>query len=308
MINEYTGWKINMNYDELLNTNPNPILADLITFFSGSGSREKNSAGNLYKAVNELKEIISLSPVPKGMLNLLDKLNLKIKEKDFYAAKSTVENSLKKAKPLMGYDDIQKKIDRIYNLISEAEDANEEDPHEKALFLLSELAYINKSAYTPLSEIKNELSTEVFNLYVTFRTTGCVKGDGWAFGIFGNMPQLVPFIPESMNILGYKKTAKAVSDVINVFPEETCFLFDDNDYTDVLNFIENPKRKVSNPKLEKYTKEERETFCSNYHDSLCKLEDAGSEILSDEPNKLYTYFDNNSDVKVWKKIRSGAIK
>lgn len=288
---------------EFLNINPNPTLGTLLTQFE-SEKNSNQSNPSLSDLVEDLKQELAKLSLPNGVVNLIEQLQQQLKEKDFFEARDKIKNGLKRIKLIKNNDEIQEKIRVLYNQVLKEIDLEfETTPHENALFLLSDLIYLNESIYTPLSDIKNELSSEAFTLYITFQTVGCVNGDGWTFGIFGNMPQLVPYLPDEFEKLGYKKVPEAIRNTINVFPENTNFLFDNEEYIDVLNFMENSRRKVDNPKLKKYTKKEREQFCSNYHNSLKQIENIEDEIWSgtNEWKGIIRYYNDNLEKRIWKK-------
>lgn len=285
-----------MNYKnpkyQFLNENPNPNLEELLLQFKTKKKEPCEVISNLKTKVSSLK-------VSKKIFELIEKLDREITNEKIFEAGYTLKAI--KTYPLFKGDlELRKCFQEIHQLI----DGYHMSPIEKALFLLCDLIFLHKSIYTPLTTIKDELSSEAFILYVTFQTIGCVNGDGWAYGVFGNMPQLVPYIPDSLEELGYKKVPEAIRNTVSVFPEHTNFLFDDEECIDVLNFIENPRRKIDNPnpKLEKYTKEEREQFCRNYHHSLEKIEEVEDEIWNenDEWSAVFKYYNDNLDKKIWK--------
>ncbi|WP_196892179.1 hypothetical protein [Aureivirga marina] len=278
----------------------NPTLEDLlIPFLEKEKSNAIQNPSILFK---ELENDLIRMDIPKGILNFVRKINVESESNNLFKIKEQLK-ILKKIKLLKSKNQINQKIQNLIKVINQKiEEKYKISPYEKALFSLSELLFSEHSIYTPLEEFKNILTEEAFTLYISFQTIGNVNSDGWAFGIFGNMPQLVPFIPESFEKLGYSKIPQAIRETIHVFPKNTKFLFDNQEYIDVLNFIENPKRKINNPKLEKFSTEERKQFSQNYHNSLDEIEKVESEIWNQnsEWEHVFNYYNQNLKKKVWK--------
>ena len=274
-----------------LNTNPNPSLGDLIRQFQ---LPKKNPT----TVLRNFRDEISALKIPMELNKLIKTFEQQLSQKELFESKYTLK-AIKNAAVFKTKKKLQNHFYALHQLIDEAYNNT---PHDEALFLLCDLIFLNHSIYTPLSKIKEQVTIPVFNLYIGFQTIGCVNGDGWAFGIFGNMPQMVPYIPDTMQLLGYPKVAQAVTDAINVFPKEAEFLFDNQKYIDVLNFIENPRHPLETSLLNQYSQEERQTMNEQYTNALHHIEEVEDEIWNGEGEwaGLIQYYDENLEEKIWR--------
>lgn len=174
---------------------------------------------------------------------------------------------------------------------------------EEALFKISDKIFIEES----IEEIKNKTTLEAFAIFIGVQTIGCWKSGGWAIEIFGNYPEIVPYIPSAMKSLQLENVAKLVEKTIHLFPEETDFTKNDQDYCDVINFLEGHYRFIKNKeKFEKYSSEEKSQIRENYRNAIEKLEKEVDQIWGyNAPNQegwgnIIYFLKNNLNVKIWK--------
>lgn len=123
---------------------------------------------------------------------------------------------------------------------------------------------------------KEKVSREVFNLYIAYLAMSIWKGDGWG-SVFAENHALVPYLAEAMNAVGLSGISKAVEQTVSTFPVWTDFSDGETIY-DIINFMENPRRKIDNEVLLKISREEREQMCSNYKDALHELDELASPL------------------------------
>ena len=127
-----------------------------------------------------------------------------------------------------------------------------------------------------IDKIKDEVSPETFTFHVAVNMIGNWKGDGWDF-IFYEGRALLPYIPDTLSKLGLVEIKDAFEQTLSVFPD---FASDCNEevYTDVMNFLINPRFKVADERLNAIPKEERTALSRAYHKGVQRLDDL-SEML-----------------------------
>ncbi|WP_264551879.1 hypothetical protein [Flavobacterium sp. N2038] len=174
---------------------------------------------------------------------------------------------------------------------------------EEALLEISDEISIKES----IGEIKNKATLEAFTIFIGVQTIGCWKSGGWATGIFGNYPEIVPYIPSAMKSLQLENVAQLVEKAIHLFPEKTDFTENDQDYCDVINFLEGHDRFIKNKqKFEQYSSEEKSQIRENYHNAIEKLEKEVDPIWGyDAPNQegwgnIIHFLKSNLNAKIWK--------
>ena len=174
---------------------------------------------------------------------------------------------------------------------------------EKALLEISDKVFINE----PIREIKDKATFEAFTIFIGVQTIGCWKSDGWDTGIFGNFPEIVPYIPEVMKTLQLENIAKLVEETIHSFPEGTDFTKRDQDYCDVMIFLEGQDRFIKDKqKFEHYSSDEKSQIREKYHKAIEKLDlEVDSLWGYDAPNlegwgNIVNFLKNNLEAKIWK--------
>jgi len=248
---------------------------------------------DILDSLEEIKNHFEKERFPKQMSGILDGLEKEWKAKDYYAAMDRVKyqllkNKLIKNKPviLAIVQDIAKvvakKKEEIYKMTAE----------ELALMDVSEYFIEQEKVYHNLEELKDKIAPEIFNLFVVFQVDGIVQGDGWGIGLFGNTPQFVPYVFQAFKAVGLDDLANDIQSAIHAFPPKTTFNNQEDAYIDVLNFIENPRRKITNTELLNYTKEEREKYHLAYNHALYDLEET-LQLQVDFWDIVKTYFHQN---------------
>ena len=116
----------------------------------------------------------------------------------------------------------------------------------------------------PIEKIKDEVSPETW------------KGDGWDF-IFYEGRALLPYIPDTLSRLGLGEIKEAFEQTLSVFPDfaSDC---DEEVYTDVANFLINPRFKVADERLNAIPKEERTALSRAYHKGVQRLDDLSEKL------------------------------
>lgn len=127
-----------------------------------------------------------------------------------------------------------------------------------------------------IEKIKDEVSADVFTFHVAVNMIGNWKGDGWDF-IFYEGRALLPYIADTLSRLGLREIKDAFEETLSVFPD---FASDCNEevYTDVMNFLINPRFKVADERLNAISKEERTTLSEAYHKGVQSLDDLSEKL------------------------------
>ena len=102
------------------------------------------------------------------------------------------------------------------------------------------------------------------------------KGDGWDF-IFYEGRALLPYIPDTLSRLELGEIKDAFEQTLSVFPG---FASDCNEevYTDVMNFLINPRFKVADERLNAISKEEQTALSKAYHKGVQRLDDLSEKL------------------------------
>ena len=173
---------------------------------------------------------------------------------------------------------------------------------EKALLEINDRVFLKE----PIVKIKNKTTPEAFTIFIGCQTIGCWQSDGWEVGIFGNFPEIVPYIPEVMKILQFENIAELVEEVVHSFPEGTDFTKNDQAYCDVINFLEGHDRFIKEKqKFEKYSPDEKSQIREKYRNAVEKL-DKEAELLwgyKSAPaggwSNIIDFLKNNINAKIW---------
>lgn len=155
-------------------------------------------------------------------------------------------------------------LDEVVN-ISLAENNGTDESLVNGFFFLNDVLNFSIDS---VSNLQAKCTPETFAIYVCFQTIGCWQSGGLAIGVFGNFPQLVPYIPKIVSEIGYQDIGKAIQNIIKVFPKQTNFSQNDTLYCDILNFMENPRRKTTHALLQAITAGEKQRYHQKYIETL----------------------------------------
>lgn len=140
-----------------------------------------------------------------------------------------------------------------------------------------------------IEEIKNKISSECFTFHIAVNMIGNWQGEGWYY-IFAEGRQLLDYIEDTLDKLGLIELKEAFNNTISLFPS-FAKNSDEDTYIDVINFLQNPRFKVNDKRLNDISQEDRKILSSKYHDSINKLDDLS--------NSIWSY---NSDADGWRNI------
>lgn len=127
-----------------------------------------------------------------------------------------------------------------------------------------------------LENIKKEVSDETFVFHITVNLIGNWKSNGWHY-ILAEGNELVPYIYDTLSKLGLDELKNAFEDVLSVFTDLTknC---DEDTHIDIINFLSNPRFKVSNERLNNINKEERKQMSNKFNNAVFKLDEISEKI------------------------------
>lgn len=123
-----------------------------------------------------------------------------------------------------------------------------------------------------LSEIKEQVSSELFILHIGMNMIGNWQGEGW-WGVISEQPELVPFIPTVLDSFGLHDLKTAFENSIMIFPEYTVFSNGGRAYCDIINFLKNVRFKVSDERLNNIAPEKRAEMVNSIHERIDILEE-----------------------------------
>lgn len=141
-----------------------------------------------------------------------------------------------------------------------------------------------------LDDIKEKVSKELFNLHIGINMIGIWKSEGWD-SIIGEQADFIPYIPVVLQELELCDVQDAFENVISLFPEETVFKSDNEEYYDIYNFFTSFSHKVQNETLKAIAPEKRR--------EMVKLMRQKVSLL-DELTERYWSADSEADG--WKQI------
>jgi hypothetical protein len=176
-----------------------------------------------------------------------------------------------------------------------------EDTTADGFFFLEEFLTLNKE---PLDVLQLECTPETFAINVLLKTITCCQGGGLAVGVLGNYPQLACYLPKAATQIGHTELGTAIQKVIDVFPKLTNFLHKDALYCDILNFMENPNRKITRPLLQGISEEEKQNYHQKYMQALevaeLLIEKQWYYPVKNEYQKLKEYYQVHKEKLVFK--------
>lgn len=141
-----------------------------------------------------------------------------------------------------------------------------------------------------LDDIKEKVTVELFNLHIGINMIGIWKSEGWD-SIIGEQTDFVPYISTVLQELELCDVRDAFENVIALFPEETVFNSDNEEYYDIYNFFTSFSHKARNEKLKAVTPEKRR--------EMVKLMRQRVSLLDALTEK---YWGDDSEMAGWKRV------
>lgn len=132
-----------------------------------------------------------------------------------------------------------------------------------------------------LEDIKGNVESELFYLHVGINMIGIWKSEGWS-GIIGEQADLIPYIPTVLLKLNLPDVRKAFEDVIKLFPDDTVYKSDSEEYYDIYNFYNILSYKVQNEKLKVIAPEKRREMVKLMRNKMKILEELTQQYWSDD--------------------------
>lgn len=155
-------------------------------------------------------------------------------------------------------------------------------------------------------EIKNKVSSKLFNVFVGMDMIGVWQGDGW--GCIFEGADTLPYIPQAIDLFGTSKMKKAFLSVFELYQDIMTFCNGNVRLYDIMDFLTstrsyNPDYTPDNEDLKKYTKGEHAKLSQRYHKRLNALEELpdnnaiwGNETPNNGYESILKYIRENYDV------------
>lgn len=132
-----------------------------------------------------------------------------------------------------------------------------------------------------LDDIKEKVTPELFNLHIGINMIGIWKSEGWD-SIIGEQADFVPYIPVVLQELKLCDVRDCFENVISLFPEETVFKSDNEEYYDICNFLTVFSHKTKNEKLKAITPEKRRELVKSMRQKMSLLDGLTEQYWSDD--------------------------
>ena len=129
-----------------------------------------------------------------------------------------------------------------------------------------------------LEEIRQKVSSELFNLHVGMNVIGGWQNEGW-WCVICEQADLVPYIPEALERLQLSGLKAAFEDIIKLFPDYTVFKADDSTYYDIVNFLQTHWFAVEDKRLQSIPLEKRKEMVAQVRKKLGVLEDLTEPVF-----------------------------
>ena len=141
-----------------------------------------------------------------------------------------------------------------------------------------------------LDVIKEKVTPELFNLHIGINMIGIWKSEGWD-SIIGEQAHFVPYISVVLHEFELCDVRDSFESVISLFPKDTVFQSDNEEYYDIYNFFTSFSHKVQNEKLKAITLEKRR--------ELVKLKRQRVNLLDELTEQ---YWSDDSEMAGWKQV------
>ncbi len=132
-----------------------------------------------------------------------------------------------------------------------------------------------------LVEIKEKVTAELLNLHIGINVIGIWKSEGWD-GILGEQADFVPYIPTVLQELELYDVRDVFENVIALFPEETVFESDNEEYYDIYNFFTSFSYKAQNENLKAVSSEKRRERVKTMRQKVSLLDEVTEQYWSDD--------------------------
>lgn len=132
-----------------------------------------------------------------------------------------------------------------------------------------------------LDDIKEKVTAELFHLHIGINLIDIWKVGGWD-SIIGEQADFVPYIPTVLQEFKLYEVQNAFENVIALFPEETVFRSDHEEYYDLYNFFTLYSYKVQNEKLQAISSEKRREMIKAKRQKIRLLDELTEQYWGDD--------------------------
>lgn len=135
-----------------------------------------------------------------------------------------------------------------------------------------------------LDDIKEKVTPELLHLHIGINMIGLWKSEGWDF-IIGEQADFVPYIPMVLQKFELPDVRERFENVISLFPEETVFKSDNEEYYDIYNFLTSFSYKAESEKLKAIAPEKRRELVKSMRQKVSLLDELAKQYWSDSSEK-----------------------
>ena len=118
-----------------------------------------------------------------------------------------------------------------------------------------------------LEDIKEEVTPELFHLHIGINMIGIWKSEGWDC-IIAEQADFVPYVSGVLREFELCDVKESFENVISLFPEDTVFKSDSEEYYDVYNFFTSFSHKAQNENLKAIVPEKRRELVKSMRQKL----------------------------------------
>ncbi len=157
--------------------------------------------------------------------------------------------------------------------------------------VIEDLNHLDEAAFAQLSDklwelgnlddIKEKVTTELFHLHIGINMIGIWKSEGWD-SIIAEQADFVPYIPVVLQELELCDVRRGFENVISLFPEDTVFKSDNEEYYDIYNFFTSFSHKAQNEKLKAIAPEKRRELVKSMRQKVSLLDELTEQYWSDD--------------------------
>lgn len=135
-----------------------------------------------------------------------------------------------------------------------------------------------------LDDIKEKVTPELFHLHIGINMIGLWKSEGWDV-IIGEQADFVPYIPMVLQEFELSDVREHFENVISLFPVETVFKSDNEEYYDIYNFLTSFSHKAENETLKAIAPEKRHELVKLMRQKVSLLDELAKQYWSDSSEK-----------------------
>lgn len=123
-----------------------------------------------------------------------------------------------------------------------------------------------------LEDIKEKVTPELFHLHIGINMIGIWKSEGWDC-IIAEQADFVPYVSGVLREFELCDVKERFENVISLFPEDTVFKSDSEEYYDIYNFFTSFSHKAQNENLKAIAPEKRRELVKSMRQKVNLLDE-----------------------------------